>query len=109
MLFVSAAASVLAAALALPAPGESTAVRGGTVVNPDGSRIENAVVVMVDGKITYVGPDVPATPPPPNRTSPPNPTNRRIRTSRPSPRPRSRRNRRSPPSPRSRPSRRSRR
>ena len=54
MLFVSAAASVLAAALALPAPGESTAVRGGTVVNPDGSRIENAVVVMVDGKITYV-------------------------------------------------------
>jgi imidazolonepropionase-like amidohydrolase len=47
------AASMLAAAV-LPA-GEASAVRGGTVVNPDGSRIENAVVVMQNGKITAVG------------------------------------------------------
>lgn len=50
--------SALAAALAVP--GESTAVRGGTVVNPDGSRVENAVVVMVDGRITFVGADTAA-------------------------------------------------
>ncbi len=52
--------SVPAAAFALlAAAGESTAVRGGTVVNPDGSRVENAIVVIEKGRITAVGPDVP--------------------------------------------------
>ena len=54
------AAEVLAA-LSLGAflpPGESSAVRGGTVVNADGSRLENAIVVVENGRITAVGADV---------------------------------------------------
>ncbi len=47
------AASLLA--VAPPAGGDATAVRGGTVLNPDGTRIEKAVVVIENGKITAVG------------------------------------------------------
>ena len=41
------------------AAADSTAVRGAAVVNPDGSRLENAIVVAENGRITAVGPDVP--------------------------------------------------
>lgn len=47
--------SLLAALAAACAPGDAVAVRGGTIVNPDGSRIENGVVVIASGRITAVG------------------------------------------------------
>jgi len=47
------------AAAALSAGRESAAIRGGTLVQPDGSRLENAIVVIENGRITAVGADVP--------------------------------------------------
>lgn len=46
------AASLLAATTAL---GDSAAVRGGTILQPDGTRIEKGIVVIEDGKVTAVG------------------------------------------------------
>ncbi len=58
MVLSSHLASTLLGALA--AFADSAAVRGGTVVNPDGTRIERGVVVIQDGRITAVGgPDTP--------------------------------------------------
>ncbi len=45
-------AGLLAAASSI---GDAAAVRGGTIVNPDGSRVEKGVVVIQGGKITAVG------------------------------------------------------
>jgi len=55
MVLASLLSSALLAAPAL-AGGDSAAVRGGTIVNPDGTRVEKGVVVIVGGKITAVGP-----------------------------------------------------
>jgi imidazolonepropionase-like amidohydrolase len=57
MVLSSLPALALAAFPALLAPGESSALRGGTVVAPDGSKIENATVVIENGRITAVAPD----------------------------------------------------
>jgi imidazolonepropionase-like amidohydrolase len=54
VLWSACTAGIVAAALA----ADSTALRGGTVVNPDGSKLENATVVMENGRITAVGADV---------------------------------------------------
>lgn len=51
--FAGATLALGAAALA----GESTAIRGAAVVNPDGSRIENAIVVIENGRVSAVGVD----------------------------------------------------
>ncbi|MBM4016136.1 MAG: hypothetical protein FJ293_14395 [Planctomycetes bacterium] len=58
MVLSSLLAPTLLGALAVAA--DSAAVRGGTVVNPDGTRIEKGVVVIQDGRISAVGgPDTP--------------------------------------------------
>ena len=47
-----------AALLVFPAAAQQTVVvRGGTVMNPDGSAVENAVVLIEDGVISAVGAD----------------------------------------------------
>jgi imidazolonepropionase-like amidohydrolase len=56
---VPASLLVLGLAAAAPAAAQSAALRGGTVVNPDGLRVENAIVVIENGRVTAVGPDVP--------------------------------------------------
>lgn len=53
MVLSSLLASTLLAAAA--ARGDSTAIRGGTIVNPDGTRIEKGIVVIENGRITAVG------------------------------------------------------
>lgn len=64
IVFSRALAGVCALLLGAPAfaslapAADSLALRGGTVLNPSGERIENAVVLIVDGMIQAVGPDV---------------------------------------------------
>ncbi|MSR47824.1 MAG: hypothetical protein EXS13_12315 [Planctomycetes bacterium] len=61
MVLSSHLASALLAAVA--ALGDSAAIRGGTIVNPDGTRIDKGVVVIQGGKITAVGGPETAIPP----------------------------------------------